>query len=108
MLHTDRSWTGTTALQRAWLEKHSPDQPIHGLVDGGELGSAAAIRLDIRNDLFAGRVVVHWHRRPREGGVTIPGGVSEPHRDVALREVVSGHGGVGWSWTRGSARSFPT
>ena len=29
-------------------------------------------------------------------------------RDVALRDVGSGHGGVGWGWTWGSERSFPT
>ena len=29
-------------------------------------------------------------------------------RDVALRDVGSGHGGVGWGWTWGSQRSFPT
>ena len=28
--------------------------------------------------------------------------------DVALRDVGSGHGGVGWGWTWGSWRSFPT
>ena len=27
--------------------------------------------------------------------------------DVALRDVGSGHGGVGWSWAWGSWRSFP-
>ena len=27
--------------------------------------------------------------------------------DVALRDVGSGHGGVGWGWTWGSQRSFP-
>ena len=28
--------------------------------------------------------------------------------DVALRDVGSGHSGVGWGWTWGSERSFPT
>ncbi len=32
------------------------------------------------------------------GGVTIPGGV-QGTGDVALRDVGSGHGGVGWGWT---------
>ena len=28
--------------------------------------------------------------------------------DVARRDVVSGHGGMGWGWTWGCWRSFPT
>ena len=28
--------------------------------------------------------------------------------DVALKDVVSGHGGVGWGWTWGSQIPFPT
>ena len=39
-----------------------------------------------------------------DGWVTIPG-VFQSHGDVALRDVGSGHGGVGWAW--GSQRSFP-
>ena len=39
--------------------------------------------------------------------VTIPGGAGK-HRDVALRDVVSGHGGMGWGRTGGSQRSSPT
>ena len=33
--------------------------------------------------------------------------VFKDHGDVALRDVGSGHGGVGWGWTWGSERSFP-
>ena len=40
------------------------------------------------------RVVMQWHSCPGSGGVTIPGGV-QSHGDVALRDVVSGHGGGG-------------
>ena len=32
--------------------------------------------------------------------------VFENHGDVALRNVVSGHGGMGWGWAWGSERSF--
>jgi len=39
MSYANSSWTGTTALQRAWLEKHGSDQSIHSLLDGGEVGS---------------------------------------------------------------------
>lgn len=33
------AWTGTTALQRAWKEKHGSDQSIHSPLDGGEVES---------------------------------------------------------------------
>jgi len=32
----------------------------------------------------------------------------ENHRDVALRDAVIGHGGMGWAWACRSYRSFPT
>ena len=41
---------------------------------------------------------------PREGGSPSLG-VSQSCGDVALRDVGSGHGGVGWGW--GSWRAFP-
>jgi len=34
--------------------------------------------------------------------------VFQSRGDVALRDVVSGHGGVGWGWTWGCQWSFPT
>ena len=37
---------------------------------------------------------MQWHSCPGSGGVTVPGGV-QSHGDVALRDVVSGHGGGG-------------
>ena len=37
---------------------------------------------------------MQWHSCPGSGGVTVPGGV-QSCGDVALREVGSGHGGVG-------------
>ena len=65
-------------------------------------------RLDIRNNLFSERVVKHWHRRPR-GVVGSPSlEVVKNYGDVTLRDVVSGHGGVGWGWAWGSWGSFPT
>jgi len=48
--------------------------------------------------------VMHQHRLPREVGESPSLGVFM----VALRNVVGGHGGMGWSWTWGSERSFPT
>ena len=41
---------------------------------------------------FSKRVVRQWHRLPREVAVTVPGGVQEQCGDVALRDMVSGHG----------------
>ena len=36
-----------------------------------------------------------------------PLGVFQSHGVVALRDVGSGHGVVGWGWIWGSERSFP-
>lgn len=46
----DSSWTGTTALQRAWLEKHASDQSIHSLLEGGEVGSGTWSCADVLID----------------------------------------------------------
>ncbi|KAK4811316.1 hypothetical protein QYF61_024452 [Mycteria americana] len=45
-------------------------------------------RLDIRKFYFTERVVKHWNRLPRGGGVTIPGGVQKNHVDMALQDMV--------------------
>ena len=52
--------------------------------------------MDIRKNLFTERVIIHWHRLPEEV-------VESPSLEVlmncgvvALRYVVSGHGGGGW------------
>ena len=44
-------------------------------------------RLDIHKNFLSERGAVHWHRLPRE--------VVESHGDVALRDMVRGHGGDG-------------
>ena len=43
---------------------------------------------------------------PASGGVTIPGGASEPW-GCGTEGCGDGHGGVDWGWTWGSWRSFP-
>ena len=51
--------------------------------------------MDIRKNFFSERVVMHWHRLPREVVDSLCLGLVEKGGDVALRDVVSGHGGDG-------------
>jgi len=48
--------------------------------------------LDIRKHLFSEKVVLQWHRLPREVVQSLPLEVFTNHVDVALRDVISGHG----------------
>ena len=51
--------------------------------------------LEIRKHFCSERVVMHWHSCPGRWG-SLPLGVFQKHRDVALGDVVGGHGGMGW------------
>ena len=64
-------------------------------------------RSDIRKKIFSKTAVRQWHRLPREVVESPSLEVFKNRVDVALMDVVSGHGGVGWSWAWGSWRSFP-
>ena len=51
--------------------------------------------MDIRKSLFSERVVLQWHRLPMEVVESLSLEVFKNHVDVALRNMVSGHGGDG-------------
>ena len=48
-------------------------------------------RLDVMKNCYSERVAMHWHRLPRQWW-----GPFQNRGDVALRDVVSGHGGDGF------------
>jgi len=52
--------------------------------------------LGLRKTLLSERVVVHWHRLPREVGESPSLEVFKNHGDVTLKDMVSGHGVMGW------------
>ena len=51
--------------------------------------------MDVRRNLFAERVVLQWHRLPKEVMQSLPLEVFKICVDVALSDTVSGHGGDG-------------
>ena len=52
--------------------------------------------MGIRKHLFSKRVVRQWHRLPRQVVESPALAVFKKHVDVALRDVVSRYGMMGW------------
>jgi len=63
-------------------------------------------RLGIRKNFFTERAVLQWHRRPGEvvGSQSLE--VFQSRVDVALRDMVSGHGGDGLTFGPGDLRGL--
>ena len=62
--------------------------------------------MDIRENFFPQRVVLQWHRLHREVVESPSLEVFQSRVDVALRDVVSGHGGGGLAVGPGDLRAI--
>jgi len=56
-------------------------------------------RLDIRGNFFSERVAMIYNRLLREVMESLSLELLKNCEDVSLRDMGSGHGGMGWGWT---------
>jgi len=71
------------------------DPLTHRAIRNGFKLHQERFRLDIRKNFFSKRAVKHWHRLPREVMESPSLEVLRKHVAVGLRDMVSGHGGMG-------------
>ena len=58
--------------------------------------ASSRARLNNRGNFFSERAVMQWHRLPREVVESPSLEVFKNCGDAALRDIVSGHDGMGW------------
>ena len=70
--------------------------------------SQGKLRLNINKSFFSERVIILWHRMPREVEESPCSEMLKNHGDVALRDMVIEHGGGGLGLNLGIFEVFST
>ena len=71
-------------------DKEEPEQSC----EAAPYSEADCFWFNVSKNLFSERLVMHWHRLPREVVESLE--VLKNHGGVALRDTDNGHGGMGW------------